>query len=106
MASRKRQKASKARMSGHSSRSAGAGLKSAPPKRGRRKRMGLGGFFVSVAVALGIAGAALAQQPPQPKPARPAPQYRQQFLVPGSSFHGVHGIAFNKDDQLFAGSVI
>src|SRR6185437_15567985 len=30
---------------------------------------------------------------------------RQQFLVAGSSFHGVHGIAFNKDDQLFAGSV-
>ena len=68
--------------------------------------MGLGGFFVSAAVALGIAGAALAQQSPQPKPTRPAPQYRQQFLVPGSSFHGVHGIAFNKDDQLFAGSVI
>ena len=68
--------------------------------------MGLGGFFVSVAVALGIAGAALAQQSPQPKPTRPTPQYRQQFLVPGSSFHGVHGIAFNKDDQLFAGSVI
>jgi len=68
--------------------------------------MGLGGFFVSAAVALGIAGAALAQQSPQPAPTRPAPQYRQQFLVPGSSFHGVHGIAFNKDDQLFAGSVI
>ncbi|MBN9487287.1 MAG: hypothetical protein J0H44_08690 [Alphaproteobacteria bacterium] len=68
--------------------------------------MGLGGFFVSAAVALGIAGAALAQPSPQPKPTRPAPQYRQQFLVPGSSFHGVHGIAFNKDDQLFAGSVI
>ena len=28
------------------------------------------------------------------------------FLVPGSWFHGVHGLAFNKDDQLFAGSVI
>jgi len=68
--------------------------------------MGLGGFFVSAAVAFGIAGAALAQQSPQPKPTRPVPQYRQQFLVPGSSFHGVHGIAFNKDDQLFAGSVI
>ena len=26
--------------------------------------------------------------------------------MPGSWFHGVHGLAFNKDDQLFAGSVI
>ena len=33
-------------------------------------------------------------------------EYNQQFLVPGSWFHGVHGLAFNKDDQLFAGSVV
>ncbi len=26
--------------------------------------------------------------------------------MPGSWFHGVHGLAFNKDDQLFAGSVV
>ena len=35
-----------------------------------------------------------------------AKEYNQQFLMPGSWFHGVHGLAFNKDDQLFAGSVI
>jgi sugar lactone lactonase YvrE len=35
-----------------------------------------------------------------------AKEYSQQFLVPGSWFHGVHGLAFNKDDQLFAGSVV
>ena len=41
------------------------------------------------------------------KPAPPPPkEYNQQILVPGSWFHGVHGLAFNKDDQLFAGSVI
>ena len=34
-----------------------------------------------------------------------AKEYNQQFLVPGSWFHGVHGLAFNKDDQLFAGSI-
>jgi len=33
-------------------------------------------------------------------------EYQPQFLVPGSWFHGIHGLAFNKDDQLFAGSVI
>jgi sugar lactone lactonase YvrE len=33
-------------------------------------------------------------------------EYDQLFLVPGSWFHGVHGLAFNKDDQLFAGSVV
>ena len=41
-----------------------------------------------------------------PPEAPPAKEYNQQFLVPGSWFHGVHGLAFNKDDQLFAGSVI
>lgn len=42
-------------------------------------------------------------QQAQPDPPK---EYRQQLLVPGSWFHGVHGLAFNKDDQLFAGSVI
>ncbi|MDI1343687.1 MAG: SMP-30/gluconolactonase/LRE family protein, partial [Pseudolabrys sp.] len=47
--------------------------------------------------------------PPSAASATPpltAAEYSQQFLVPGSWFHGVHGLAFNKDDQLFAGSVI
>ncbi len=44
-----------------------------------------------------------------PTPAQPMPvptSFVQQILVPGSYFHGVHGLAFNKDDQLFAGSVV
>lgn len=65
--------------------------------------MGVGRFFASLALAMIVAGGALAQQASPPKPAK---EYNQQFLVPGSWFHGVHGLAFNKDDQLFAGSVI
>ena len=69
--------------------------------------MRVGGYLIGVVLALAVAGNALAQQtppdaalPPQPK------EYNQQILVPGSWFHGVHGLAFNKDDQLFAGSVL
>jgi len=64
-------------------------------------------YFTSLTLALAVAGAggALAQQAPQ-APATLAKEYNQQFLVPGSWFHGVHGLAFNKDDQLFAGSVV
>ena len=65
--------------------------------------MGLGRGLAAMALALGVTVGALAQQPPPPAPAR---EYSQQILVPGSWFHGVHGLAFNKDDQLFAGSVI
>jgi sugar lactone lactonase YvrE len=61
--------------------------------------MGLGRFLTAALLALAMAGSALAQSA-APK------EYNQQFLVPGSWFHGVHGLAFNKDDQLFAGSVI
>ncbi|MEA2846094.1 MAG: hypothetical protein QOG78_1375 [Rhodospirillaceae bacterium] len=67
--------------------------------------MELGRFFTSLALAVTVAGGALAQQATPPE-APPAKEYNQQFLVPGSWFHGVHGLAFNKDDQLFAGSVI
>lgn len=63
--------------------------------------MGRGRFLTSLAlVAAMLGGPAVAQQPPAPK------EYEQRFLLPGSWFHGVHGLAFNKDDQLFAGSVI
>ncbi len=73
--------------------------------------MGVAGFLTSAVLALALASGAGAQQtapagtdasspPPAPK------EYNQQILVPGSWFHGVHGLAFNKDDQLFAGSVI
>jgi sugar lactone lactonase YvrE len=68
--------------------------------------MELGRLLSSLALAVGVAGGALAQQADQPPPPAPAKEYNQQFLVPGSWFHGVHGLAFNKDDQLFAGSVI
>jgi len=66
--------------------------------------MSWGRVLASAALAFALGGAALAQQAPPPAP--PAREYNQQFLVPGSWFHGVHGIAFNKDDQLYAGSVI
>ncbi len=77
--------------------------------------MRVGGYLMGAVVALAVAGSALAQQTPPaaaPQPAvadaAPAPpkEYNQQILVPGSWFHGVHGLAFNKDDQLFAGSVL
>ncbi|WIM10934.1 hypothetical protein [Enhydrobacter sp.] len=71
--------------------------------------MGLRGFLTSAALVLSLAGVAFAQQSTQPAPSAPTGpprEYHQQFLVPGSPFHGVHGIAFNKDDQLFAGSVV
>lgn len=41
-----------------------------------------------------------------PQPPRQAKSFIPQILVPGSYFHGVHGLAFNKDDQLFVGSVV
>ena len=65
--------------------------------------MGLGRVLAAMVLALGVTGGALAQQATPPAPAK---EYNQQILVPGSWFHGVHGLAFNKDDQLFAGSVI
>lgn len=61
--------------------------------------MGWGRVISSLALVFAATGSALAQ------PAAPR-EYSQQFLVQGSSFHGVHGLAFNKDDQLFAGSVV
>ena len=64
--------------------------------------MRLGRIVASAVIAFGMTGGALAQQAEAPPPK----EYSQQFLVPGSWFHGVHGLAFNKDDQLFAGSVI
>jgi sugar lactone lactonase YvrE len=65
--------------------------------------MGLGRLVAGATLALGLVFAAMAQQPAAPSSSK---EYKQQFLVPGSWFHGVHGLAFNKDDQLFAGSVV
>lgn len=66
--------------------------------------------------ALVITAAPLPAQQPQPPVANPVPpaglpakaakSFVTQILVPGSHFHGVHGLAFNKDDQLFVGSVV
>jgi len=44
--------------------------------------------------------------PAKPAPVPPSGPYLTQILVPGSHFHGVHGLAFDRDDQLFAGSVV
>jgi sugar lactone lactonase YvrE len=66
--------------------------------------MGLGRFLTSALAALAVAALGAAD-PARAQSAAPK-EYNQQFLVPGSWFHGVHGLAFNKDDQLFAGSVI
>src|SRR5262245_15497839 len=66
--------------------------------------MGLGRFLTAALLALAMAATSIKSgalaQSAAPK------EYNQQFLVPGSWFHGVHGLAFNKDDQLFAGSVL
>jgi sugar lactone lactonase YvrE len=67
--------------------------------------MGLRRVFASIVLMLAMAGGTSAQQAPA-TPAPPPKEYNQQFLVPGSWFHGIHGLAFNKDDQLFAGSVV
>ena len=66
--------------------------------------MRLGRFLTSALAALAVAALAVAG-PALAQSAAPK-EYNQQFLVPGSWFHGVHGLAFNKDDQLFAGSVL
>jgi len=34
------------------------------------------------------------------------PGYKVQILVPGSYFHGIHGLTFDSQDNLYAGSVI
>jgi sugar lactone lactonase YvrE len=54
--------------------------------------------------AAGPSQAGSIAQPGQPT--KPAKSFITQILVPGSHFHGVHGLAFNKDDQLFVGSVL
>jgi sugar lactone lactonase YvrE len=68
--------------------------------------MGLGRILAAFALGLGVAYGAVAQQQTPAASRPPAKEFNQHFLVPGSWFHGVHGLAFNKDDQLFAGSVV
>ena len=33
------------------------------------------------------------------------PRYEVQILVPGSYFHGIHGITFDTEDNLYAGTI-
>ena len=56
--------------------------------------------FGGVLAVLCLAAQPLAaqNQAPVAAAAPPVGEYRQQFLVPGSHFHGVHGLAFNKED--------
>ncbi|WP_296386566.1 hypothetical protein [Reyranella sp.] len=70
--------------------------------------MRLARILTAATLALALTAGASAQQAPPAADAAPSPpkEYNQRILVPGSWFHGVHGLAFNKDDQLFAGSVI
>ena len=68
--------------------------------------MGLGRGVLAAVLMLAAATGVEAQQRPAAAPAFPVKEYNQQFIVPGSWFHGVHGLAFNKDDQLFVGSVV
>ena len=39
-------------------------------------------------------------------PTAVAPGYKIQILVPGSYFHGVHGLTFDSQDNLYVGSVL
>jgi sugar lactone lactonase YvrE len=69
--------------------------------------MRLARILTAATLALAFASSASAQQtPPAADASPPTKEYQQRLLVPGSWFHGVHGLAFNKDDQLFAGSVL
>ncbi|MBW2093109.1 MAG: hypothetical protein JRI34_13425, partial [Deltaproteobacteria bacterium] len=34
------------------------------------------------------------------------PRYEIQILIPGSHFHGIHGITFDSQDNLYVGSVV
>lgn len=51
------------------------------------------GFALAAAIAAASSAAALAQS------------YEVTKLVPGSAFHGVHGLGIDKSGRLFAGSV-
>ncbi len=43
---------------------------------------------------------------PSTQPTILAPGYEVKVLVPGSYFHGIHGLAFDSKDNLYAGSVV
>lgn len=43
---------------------------------------------------------------PTSQPTVVAPGYEVEVLVPGSYFHGIHGLTFDSQDNLYAGSVV
>lgn len=69
-------------------------MRNSRPKTGASVAAALGGWvLVSLAGALWACG---------PRPAA----YEVEILVPGSHFHGVHGLTFDGEDRLYAGSVV
>jgi sugar lactone lactonase YvrE len=71
-------------------------------------------IFLGVALMLVLLGGLTACGPSAIKPTvfnttQPtivAPSYEVDVLVPGSYFHGIHGLTFDSQDNLYAGSVI
>jgi len=60
-------------------------------------------------ISLALSAAALAQvsrQVSQPGPQIKAPGYKVEQLVKPSAFHGVHGLTFDANGNLYAGSVV
>lgn len=58
--------------------------------------------LVSLLVVSGLALAACDRKDDAPTPTT----YDVSLFVPGSEFHGLHGLAFGPDDMLYAGSVV
>ena len=66
----------------------------------------------AVACALVLTLAACGDPPPPEQPtasdadAIPAAAWRRETLVPPGPFHGIHGLAFDREGRLLAGSVV
>jgi sugar lactone lactonase YvrE len=66
----------------------------------------------AVACGLVLTLAACGEPAPPAEPtasngdARPASSWRRETLVPPGPFHGIHGLAFDRDGRLLAGSVV
>lgn len=64
----------------------------------------------AVACGLVLTLAACGEPPAKPTAstgeARPASAWRSETLVPPGPFHGIHGLAFDRDGRLLAGSVV
>lgn len=76
-------------------------------------KMCSGKLFVTSIIALVflcfgsvISFAAMAKPFQSSMPTVVDPAYKIQILVPGSHFHGIHGLTFDSQDDLYAGSVV